>query len=196
MARSKMSVFLTELTPVGLTVEQEVVCDLTDTEDVMGVAWSPKYRAWRAYLHIGLHQVYHGLFQTKAEAVTARRDAERKFCRSTMTKEQVKEWYPAASFRRHHRAPKVTVRRRALVRCGTVMREVSRMVNRAEASWPDEDAGRRHSPMTGQEERTLARRIGQVLALAEYLRMTGDVRVEEIEAGMREEAGRIVKYKV
>jgi hypothetical protein len=196
MAKAKGDVFLRSLTPVSLTAEQEVVSDLTDTGDVMGVAWSPKYRAWRSYLHIGQKQVHHALHETKAQAIAARRSAEVEFCRSTVTREQVKEWYPAAAFRRHHRAPKVAVRKRALLRAGTVMREVSRLVNRAVAEWPEDETGRRRSPMTRSEELSFGRRIGQVLALAEYLRMTGDVRIEEIEAGMREEVGRIVKYKV
>jgi len=142
MARAKGTGFLTELTPVGLTVEQQVTCDLTDSEDVMGVAWSPKYRAWRAYLHIGRKQVHHSLHETKASAVSARRQAEVEFCRSTVTREQVQQWYPAAALRRHHRAPKVAVRKKALLRVGSVMKDVSRLVNRAAAAWPEDEMGR------------------------------------------------------
>jgi hypothetical protein len=195
MAKAKGDVFLTELTPVALTVEQEVVCTLTDTKDVLGVAWSPKYRKWRAYLHVGQVQVHHSLHELKSDAIAARHSAEVKFLRSNVTAEQVKEWYPSASFRRTHRAPKVAVRRRALVRCRSVIREMSRLVSRAAATWTDEDAGRRRSPMKGEDERAFGRRIGQLMALAEYLRMTGDVQVSEIEEGMLSEVERLVTLK-
>lgn len=196
MARAKGTGFLRELTPFGLTVEQQVEADLTDSEDVMGVAWSPKYRAWRAYLHIGSKQVHHSLHQTKASAVSARRQAEVEFCRSTVTREQVQQWYPAAALRRHHRAPKVAVRKKALLRVGSVMKDVSRLVNRAASAWPEDETGRVRSPMGRDEERLVGLRLGQAIALAEYLRMTGDLRVEEIEEGMRGEVARILRYKV
>jgi|GEM_PF-1691233 len=197
MGKSKTgSAFLESLTPVSLTAEQQLAAELTDSGDVMGVAWSPKYRAWRAYLHVGQKQVHHSLHETKASAIEARKAAEVRFGSSTMTMEQVSEWYPKASFRRHHRAPKVAVRKKALLSAGRVMRDVSSLVNRAAKVWPEDKTGRRRSPMTRDEERSFARRLGQVLAIAEYLRMTGDVRVEEIEAGMREEVGRILRYQV
>ncbi len=195
MARAKGFKFLTELTPIGMTAEQEAVCTLTDTDDIQGVAWSPKYRAWRAYLHVGRKQVHHSLHQTKAAAIEARREAERRYGKPP-SKEEIVEWIPAAAFRRHHRAPKVAVRKRALLRAGRVMRDVARLVNRASAAWPEDEDGRRCSPMTRKEEVSLARRIGQVLALVEYLRMTGDLRIEEVEDGMRIEVQRLLKHQV
>jgi hypothetical protein len=196
MGRGKGDGLLRELSPVRLTTEQKVVADLTDSDDVMGVAWSPKYRAWRAYLHIGRKQVHHSLHQTKASAVSARRQAEVEYCRSTVTREQVSEWYPQASFKRFHRAPKVAVRKKALLRAGRVLRDVARLVSRAASVWQEDETGRARSPLSRVDERELGRRIGQVLALAEYLRMTGDVRLEEIEEGVREEVGRILRYEV
>jgi hypothetical protein len=188
--------FLSELTPVCLTAAQQVWADLTDPGDVMGVAWSPKYRAWRAYLHVDRRQVHHSLHQTKEAAIAARRQAEFEFCRSTATREQVQQWYPAAALRRHHRAPKVAARKTALLRAGRVMREVSRLVNRASAVWPEDETGRGRSPMGRDMERLVGLRVGQVLALAEYLRMTGDLRVEDIETGMLQEVNRILRYDI
>jgi hypothetical protein len=193
MAKAKGDGLLHELAPLEVSVGREVVAVMTDMEEVQGVAWSPKYRRWRAYLHVGRVQVHHSLHGTKAEAIEARREAEREFG-SAPSRERLREWLPRAAFRRVHRAPKVSVRRGALLRAGRVMREVARLVHQVSADWPEEGV-RCRLLMSGAQERLFARRIGQLLALAEYLRITGDVRLEEVEAGMREEVGRIVSCK-
>jgi hypothetical protein len=195
MAKAKGTGFLSGMTPVRITVEQTVVAKMTDVDDIQGVAWSPKYRAWRAYKHVGRVQVHHSLHETKSAAIDARKEADRKFGKSP-SKEQIKEWIPAAAFRRVHRAPKVAVRKRAVLRCRSVMTSLNRLVVSVSRKWPEDEGARRKSPMEHGDKVRLARGIGQILALAEYLRMTGDLRIEDIEDGMTGEVQELVKYKI
>ena len=69
----------TQLPQVGLAVAAEVEIDLSDKDPVVGVAYSPKRRLWRAYLHRGKKQVFHAWRETKSEAVAARLGAELRF---------------------------------------------------------------------------------------------------------------------
>lgn len=195
MAKAKGTGLIESLTPVGLTVEQDVVATLTDADDIQGVAWSPKYRAWRAYKHIGRVQVHHSLHETKEAAIAARKEADRLFG-SGPSKEKIKEWIPTAAFRRVHRAPKVAVRKRAVLRCRSVMTALNRLVVSASKKWPEDEGDRRTAPMEHRDEVRLARGIGQLMALAEYLRMTGDIRIDDIEAGMKEEVQQLVKRRI
>jgi hypothetical protein len=183
-----------EIAPLSLTTEQDVVAKMTDTDDIQGVAWSPKYRAWRAYKHIGRVQVHHSLHDTKEAAIEARRAADKKYG-SGPSKELIKEWLPSAAFRRVHRAPKVAVRKRAVLRCRSITTSLNRLVAKVSRTWPEDEGARRKSPMEHGDEVRLARGIGQLLALAEYLRMTGDLRIDDIEAGMKDEVQKLVTLK-
>lgn len=179
MGKRKENVFLTELTPVRLATVDQVEASMVDTDDVRGVAWSPKYGAWRAYLHVGRKQVHHSLHASKSEAIAARREAEKRFGTPDIPVE-VKEM-PGA-FRRFHKAPKHTIRQAALrVLAGSSkeLQQVARLVDFERS---------RKIPM--REKLRLSRQIGRALAMVEYLTLTGDVSVEEIERGMQDEAKR------
>jgi hypothetical protein len=174
----------TGVMPVSLPTMQKVEAAMVDTVDVQGVAWSPKYRAWRAYLHVGPKQVYHSLHQCKVDAIAARRRAEVEFGKPPAN--DVINNLPGA-FKRFHKAPKVERRREAVDR----IRLSARAINRVRIA--EEIAGRKvYAPMLKDDQIRLGLSIGRVLALFEYLALTGDVSVQDVERGMQEEVKKLV----
>jgi hypothetical protein len=163
-------------------VDSRVV--MVDQHPVKGVAWDPKKGLWRAYLHKGKKQVYHSYHEQKEYAVEARLAAEARFGDTAVPKEL--EAKPGM-FKRFNRAPKLTDRFGSIMSVSMVADTLHLKLRKASNGWSDDDQ-RRRSPLRTAERAEFGRSFGMLLALGEYLIMTGDLRVPDIKAGMATQA--------
>ena len=184
MIRKKKGLESLVMVPELFTAEVDSRVVMVDPKDVRGVAYSPKYRAWRAYLHKGSKQVHHSLHGSKEAAVKARRAAEVQFG-DTVIPEELRD--KPGMFRRFNRAPKNTDRFGAVTSVGGVASIIRSDVKKASETWAGR-ADRRRSPLLRVDEKKLGRNIGMMLALVEYLVMTGDLRVSDIKAGLESQS--------
>jgi hypothetical protein len=187
MASRKRGIEALTFVPEMFQTEVDSRVQMVDTEHVRGVAWSPKYHAWRAYLHVGRKQVHHSLHETKEAAIAARRAAELRYWGFAMP-ERLKLDKPGM-FKRFNRAPKRTDRYGAVAGVMMVGWSINKIVKDTSGKWaeyPD-----RRSPLPRSDEEQLGRAIGRLLAFTEYLIMTGDLRVDDIQAGMATQARQI-----
>ena len=149
---------------------------MIDNKNEIGVAYSPRLRKWRAYLHIGRKQVYHGVFETKGDAVDARKAAELKYGSFT-----ARIPAPIDRFDRKNRAPKYLNSDRNLMHLTKTAAGVAGTVGKIQI--------RRRA-----DRATLAKRIGSMIAIVDLLVMEGLVLRDEIEAGIREKVADMAKH--
>ena len=155
------------LAPLSLSTQELVQCKMVDTEVIEGVAYSPRYRKWRAYLHVGRKQVYHRLCETKEAAIEARREALMAYHRisSAHTKGD-----GAAS--RINRAPKLINKGRAVTRLSV---SAQNLLRSSELMTISKTADRVD----------LSRKIGSLIVFVDLLVLQGVVSTKEIEEGMK-----------
>ncbi len=149
-----------------------------------GVSWCKRKRRFRAYLHQGRTQVYHGYFDTIPDAVVARKKAELKYGESV---KQVSGKRPRPADR------KVVVPRRRLL--GVLIRDIedSTYVVMETAQAVQAKSMRGREQKRGPSYRTLlGERIGRLVASIDALVLSGEVRHEDIEAGLKD---RVMEYR-
>ncbi len=172
----KLPEALTYIEQASLPVSTEVVRELMDKEDVAGVSFSPAKRKWRAYLHQGKKQVFHGYYDTKMEAVSARVQAVKRLSEPGSMQDR---GYPA--FKRTIKPPKYRNMERNLVHLFEEASEVIHVTSKIiRFGIKDRMKGQE---LTNQER--LGREVGNMLAMVELLVMAGDVRPVDIEGGMK-----------
>ncbi len=165
---------LTYITQTKLQAGAAITIDLMDKENVVGVSYSVQRRCWRAYLHIGKKQVFSGSYDTKDEAVSARFNAELRFCRRSVT-ERTK------GFGRSVKAPKFLDMDKNLTHLYEEAAEVIHVTSKV-MRFGIKDK------LKGQEftnQQRLGREIGNLLTMVNLLVMSGDVKDEDIEEGMK-----------
>lgn len=162
----------TQLPQVGLSVAAGVEIDLADTDNVVGVSYSPKKRKWRAYLHIGRKQVFHQWCDTKSEAIAAHNLAVHRFDRLNA------QTGGGPPFDRKIKAPGYRNLDRTLEHLAEEAAEVIHIKSKIiRFGLKDKFEGK-----TGQ--RRLGCEIGNFLAMVELLVLDGAVLAQDIEDGM------------
>ena len=172
--RAKLAATMFNLSPGK---EKEIGISLSDKRPaVPGVAWSPRYRKYRAYLHQGRKQVFHKLCDTFVEACQARADAETRFGSALPS---------LAPFSRELHAPAWFRLERALQK----VRDCSTALS-YDAKW----AAVRGLNHRGNEERSnrtklpyrkkLGYSIGGLITVVSQLVMAGELKMADIEDGM------------
>lgn len=171
----KMPKALTYIEHIRPSLSTDVEIDLMDKENVVGVSFCPKKRKWRAYLHQGQKQVFHGYYDTKSEAIAARAQAVIKLERVGSTRKV----FPA--FERTIKPPKYREMERTLEHLAEEAAEVIHVKSKiVRFGLKDRMKGQE---FTNQER--IGREIGNMLAIVELLIMSGDVRPADIEEGMK-----------
>ncbi|NMW18062.1 MAG: hypothetical protein HKK66_03350 [Chlorobiaceae bacterium] len=153
-----------------------VEIELTDKQNVTGVSYSPKKRKWRAYLHIGKKQVYHQLFDEKADAITGRLAAEEKYIGDGGLR---LGGYPP--FERKIKPPKYRDLTRTLEHLAANASAVLSIKSRMVIS----DGGSKRTKESGVNRKNLGHEIGRMIAVVDLLVMSGDVDGGDIEEGMK-----------
>jgi NTP pyrophosphatase (non-canonical NTP hydrolase) len=175
LKQKKLPAALTYIEQASLPVSTEMVIELMDKENVAGVSFSPAKRKWRAYLHQGKKQVFHGYYDTKSEAIAARVIAVTELERIGSTRKV----YPA--FERTIKPPKYRDLARSLEHLSEEAAEVIHVKSKIiRFGLKDRMKGQ---DLTNQER--LGREVGNMLAMVELLIMSGDVRPADIEDGMK-----------
>ena len=171
----KLPAALTYVEHMRPALSTDVEIELMDKENVVGVSFSPEKRKWRAYLHQGKKQVFHGYYDTKSEAIAARVIAVTELVRIGSTRKV----YPA--FERTIKPPKYRDLARSLEHLSEEAAEVIHVKSKI-IRFGLKDR------MKGQEltnQKRLGREVGNMLAMVELLIMSGDVRPADIEDGMK-----------
>jgi len=172
---------LTYIEQGKLSVSTEVEIDLMDKDPVVGVAFSPAKRKWRAYLHQGRKQVFHGYYDTKIEAISARNNAVKELATGGATK---KVYQP---FSRIVKAPRYRNMERNLVHLFEEASEVIHMTSKIiRFGLKDRKKGQELS-----NQQRMGREIGNLLTMVELLVMAGDVLPADIEEGMRQKVEKL-----
>jgi hypothetical protein len=176
--KPKKSVFFEGVSPVVTPATAKTRAEMEDENPVRGVAWSPDYHQWRAYLHIGNRQVFHCLRPTKEAAIEARRAAEKRFSNPSIPKAIAD--MPGA-FKRFNRGPKLERRRQVFNRVTKLSLGISTMISTA-VSVKDLVC-----ILTTKDRHAVGEMVGRLLVSLQYLSLTGDLLINDIEAGMRAE---------
>jgi len=162
------------------SVAAGVEIELTDKQNIAGVSYSPKRRKWRAYLHQGKTQVYHELFDEKADAITGRLAAEIRFGKPRDSSRF--GGYPP--FERQIKAPRYRDLHRTLEHLAVHASDVLTIKSKIVMST---DTGRRRKEAIANRKQ-LGREIGSMIAIVDLLVMSGDVDHGDIEDGMKSKA--------
>jgi hypothetical protein len=162
----------TMIEPLQPDTREVIDSKMVDKENVIGVAYSPKFRKWRAYLHVGNKQVFHKLCASKDEAITERHKAEVRFQCS------VKQ-LPNQRFQRVIKAPKYQNTEKNLYNLTNAAKAIAKETKI--------DVSKKHDRFV------LGKKIGKFIALVDLLVMEGAVTRNVIEIGMREEVNAMEK---
>lgn len=184
MSRKDRPARFGELSPEALPVSPESKASLASPKPIrQGVCWSPIYRCWRAYLHVGQKQVFHGLYDGYQEACSARHQAEVRFGRmGDVVGKQIRAGQKPDYRVRWHRAPKPGDRRKELRRLQLLFREAAETLDRQVD---------RRTILSEPDRQHVGQVIGGMLALIEWLTLTGDVLTADVRGAMFREAKRL-----
>lgn len=144
---------------------------LEDGKPIRGVSYDPDRNCYRATLSSGKRQIFHKRCNSKIDAVTWRLWAEVHFGKSTDNQ-------PREGLKRLNKGPeKGAVRYRAMAmnRLQVMASEVDKTI----------EAGRQREfkrmLMTRNQRRWLSRKIGRLMALVEFLLISGDLEQEQMQ---------------
>lgn len=171
----------TMIVQVMPSVAAGVEIDLSDKEPVVGVSYSPKRRKWRAYIHVGKHQVFHRYCETKSEAIEAHRKAMVVHQRLSV------QTSGGPRFERKIKAPGYRNLDRTLEHLAEEAAEVIHMKSKVIRF----GLQGKHNGLTGQ--RRLGCEIGNMLAMVELLVLDGAVLAKDIEDGMQEKVEKLTR---
>jgi hypothetical protein len=150
-----------------------------------GVTYSEKYQCYRAYLHIGQKQVAHGLYDTKNEAIAARKQFEMQHHNERGPSVVMSEIAGKPGYQgKTHLAPKTQERRAAVDRLRWMLRDAAMVIEQGKTE--------RRTIIMGSHRRMLGRLLGGVMAQLEYLTNTGEVLLADMQPAMRDEARRLL----
>ncbi|MEI6846588.1 MAG: hypothetical protein WCK32_00895 [Chlorobiaceae bacterium] len=182
MSKKKLPEATTKVAPLSLSVGEAVTIDLSDKEHVAGVSFCPKRRMWRAYLHRGKKQVFHQWCESKGMAISRRQQAEAVFSAPGSMQEK---GYPA--FKRTVKPPKYRDTDRTLAH---LLEDASGVITVSGEIIRTGLKGKR-DPLAVTNQERIGRHIGKLFTVVDLLVMAGDVRVTDIENGMKEKVEKL-----
>lgn len=170
---------------MSISKAKEIEIALSDKRPaVPGVAWSPKYRKYRAYHHQGKKQVFHKLCETFGEACQAKADAVKRFGPALPNVAPFsRELHAPARFRLENALRKLEMQA-ALVRSVTNFAASKGLKHHGFR----EKSNRKELSM----RRELGHRVGGLITIADQLLMAGELKIADIEEGMTSMAQKLV----